>query len=492
MIYFKIGDTIIMAKKNEEFVQQITSRDVDFPQWYTDVVLKTNLVDYSLVRGCMVLRPYGYAIWELIQSELDRRFKETGHQNAYFPLLIPESLLKKEAEHVEGFAPEVLWVTEGGTEKLTERLAIRPTSETIICSMYSKWVQSYRDLPLLYNQWANVVRWEKTTRPFLRTAEFLWQEGHTIHATMEEAETETIKMLNVYREFCENVLAMPVTSGRKTENEKFAGAVDTYSIEALMHDGKALQAGTSHFLGQHFSKVYDIKFLDKDGKQKYAWQTSWGVTTRLIGGLIMVHGDDRGLKLPPAVAPKQVMIIPIAMFKPGVLDKANELFDEIKKAGIRVDIDDDDTQSPGYKFNECEMKGIPVRLEVGPRDIENKTVVLVRRDTFEKTVVPMENIAQTIKELLADIQKNMLAEATKARDEHTYPATNHEELMDALANKKGYIKAMWCGCTECEKELKAQTGATIRNMPFEQENLSDVCALCGKPAKHMVYIARAY
>lgn len=481
-----------MAKKNEEFVQQITSRDVDFPQWYTDVVLKTNLVDYSLVRGCMVLRPYGYAIWELIQSELDRRFKETGHQNAYFPLLIPESLLKKEAEHVEGFAPEVLWVTEGGTEKLTERLAIRPTSETIICSMYSKWVQSYRDLPLLYNQWANVVRWEKTTRPFLRTAEFLWQEGHTIHATMEEAETETIKMLNVYREFCENVLAMPVTSGRKTENEKFAGAVDTYSIEALMHDGKALQAGTSHFLGQHFSKVYDIKFLDKDGKQKYAWQTSWGVTTRLIGGLIMVHGDDRGLKLPPAVAPKQVMIIPIAMFKPGVLDKANELFDEIKKAGIRVDIDDDDTQSPGYKFNECEMKGIPVRLEVGPRDIENKTVVLVRRDTFEKTVVPMENIAQTIKELLADIQKNMLAEATKARDEHTYPATNHEELMDALANKKGYIKAMWCGCTECEKELKAQTGATIRNMPFEQENLSDVCALCGKPAKHMVYIARAY
>lgn len=481
-----------MAKKNEEFVQQITSRDVDFPQWYTDVVLKTNLVDYSLVRGCMVLRPYGYAIWELIQAALDKRIKETGHQNVYFPLLIPESLLKKEAEHVEGFAPEVLWVTEGGTEKLTERLAIRPTSETIICSMYSKWVQSYRDLPLLYNQWANVVRWEKTTRPFLRSAEFLWQEGHTIHATMEEAEAETIKMLNVYKELCENVLAMPVTSGRKTENEKFAGAVDTYSIEALMHDGKALQAGTSHFFGQHFSKAYDIKFLDKDGKQKYAWQTSWGVTTRLIGGLIMVHGDDRGLKLPPAVAPTQVMIIPIAMFKPGVLDKANELLTEIKKAGIRVDIDDDDSQSPGYKFNECEMKGIPVRLEVGPRDIENGTVVLVRRDTFEKITVPMENIAQTIKELLDDIQSNMLAEASKARDEHTYSAANHEELMDALANKKGYIKAMWCGCTECEKELKAQTGATIRNMPFEQEQLSDVCALCGKPAKHMVYIARAY
>lgn len=481
-----------MAKKNEEFVQQITCRDVDFPQWYTDVVLKADLVDYSPVRGCMVIKPYGYAIWELIQAELDRRFKETGHVNAYFPLLIPESLLKKEVEHVEGFSPEVLWVTEGGSEKLTERLAIRPTSETIICSMYSKWVQSYRDLPLLYNQWANVIRWEKTTRPFLRTAEFLWQEGHTIHATRDEAEEETIKMLNVYRDFCENILAMPVTCGRKTENEKFAGAEDTYSIEALMHDGKALQAGTSHFLGEHFSKVYDIKFLDKDGKQKYVWQTSWGVTTRLIGGLIMVHGDDRGLKLPPMVAPKQVMIIPIAAFKPGVLDKANELFEEIKKAGIRVELNDDDTQSPGYKFNDCEMRGIPVRLEVGPRDIENGTVVLVRRDTFEKITAPIENIAETIKKLLDDIQKNMLREATEARNEHTYPAHNHEELMDALENKKGYVKAMWCGCFECEKELKAQTGATIRNMPFEQENLSDTCALCGKPAKHMVYIARAY
>lgn len=481
-----------MAKKKEEFVQEITSRDTDFAQWYTDVVLKTNLVDYSPVRGCMVIKPYGYAIWELIQAQLDKRFKETGHVNAYFPLLIPESLLKKEVEHVEGFAPEVLWVTQGGTEQLTERLVIRPTSETIFCEMYSKWVQSYRDLPMLYNQWANVVRWEKTTRPFLRTAEFLWQEGHTIHATRDEAEEETIRMLNIYREFCEDYLAMPVVCGRKTENEKFAGAVDTYSIEALMHDGKALQAGTSHFFGQHFCQMFDVKFLDKDGKQKYPWQTSWGVTTRLIGGLIMVHGDDRGLKLPPRVAPKQVMIIPIAQFKPGVLDKANELFAQLKAAGIRVDIDDNEEKSPGFKFNDCEMNGIPIRLEVGPRDIENNTVILVRRDTFEKITVSMDGLADTVKELLDTIQHDMLESARQAREEKTHTAIDHDDLMNALNTKKGFIKAMWCGCTECEKELKAQTGATIRNMPFEQEHISDTCALCGKPAKHMVYIARAY
>lgn len=481
-----------MAKKKEEFVQEITGRDVDFAQWYTDVVLKTNLVDYSPVRGCMVIKPYGYAIWELIQAQLDKRFKETGHVNAYFPLLIPESLLKKEVEHVEGFAPEVLWVTQGGTEQLTERLVIRPTSETIFCEMYSKWVQSYRDLPMLYNQWANVVRWEKTTRPFLRTAEFLWQEGHTIHATRDEAEEETIRMLNIYREFCEDYLAMPVVCGRKTENEKFAGAVDTYSIEALMHDGKALQAGTSHFFGQHFCQMFDVKFLDKDGKQKYPWQTSWGVTTRLIGGLIMVHGDDRGLKLPPRVAPKQVMIIPIAQFKPGVLDKANELFAQLKAAGIRVDIDDNEEKSPGFKFNDCEMNGIPLRLEVGPRDIENNTVILVRRDTFEKITVSMDGLADTVKELLDTIQRDMLESARNAREEKTHTAIDHDDLINALNTKKGFIKAMWCGCTECEKELKAQTGATIRNMPFEQEHISDTCALCGKPAKYMVYIARAY
>lgn len=481
-----------MAKKKDEFVQEITSRDTDFAQWYTDVVLKTNLVDYSPVRGCMVIKPYGYAIWELIQAQLDKRFKETGHVNAYFPLLIPESLLKKEVEHVEGFAPEVLWVTQGGTEQLTERLVIRPTSETIFCEMYSKWVQSYRDLPMLYNQWANVVRWEKTTRPFLRTAEFLWQEGHTIHATRDEAEEETIRMLNIYREFCEDYLAMPVVCGRKTENEKFAGAVDTYSIEALMHDGKALQAGTSHFFGQHFCQMFDVKFLDKDGKQKYPWQTSWGVTTRLIGGLIMVHGDDRGLKLPPRIAPKQVMIIPVAQFKPGVLDKANEIFAQLKAAGIRVDIDDNEEKSPGFKFNDCEMNGIPLRLEVGPRDIENNSVILVRRDTFEKITVSMDGLADTVKELLDTIQHDMLEAARSAREEKTHTAVDHDDLINALNTKKGFIKAMWCGCTECEKELKAQTGATIRNMPFEQEHISDTCALCGKPAKHMVYIARAY
>ncbi len=481
-----------MAKNQNEFVEQITSRDVDFAQWYTDVILKTDMVDYSPVRGCMVIKPYGYAIWEAIQRELDQRFKETGHVNAYFPLLIPESLLQKEAEHVEGFAPEVLWVTQGGSEQLTERLVVRPTSETIFCAMYSKWVQSYRDLPLLYNQWANVVRWEKTTRPFLRTAEFLWQEGHTVHATKEEAEEETQRMLNVYREFCENVMAMPVVSGKKTENEKFAGALDTYSIEALMHDGKALQAGTSHFFGQHFSKAYDIKFLDKDGQQKYAWQTSWGVSTRLIGGLIMVHGDDRGLKLPPKIAPIQVRILPIAMFKPGVLEKAGELLQQLKIAGIRVDMDDNEATSPGFKFNECEMKGIPLRLEVGPRDIENHSVVLCRRDTLEKITVSMENLTETVIELLADIQKNMLEAALENREQNTSVAATHEELMDAVTNRKGYVKAMWCGCTECEKELKAQTGATIRNIPFEQEHLSDTCALCGKPAKHMVYIAKAY
>lgn len=479
-------------KKSDEFVQEITSRDVDFAQWYTDVVLKTNLVDYSPVRGCMVIKPYGYAIWELIQAQLDKMFKATGHVNAYFPLLIPESLLKKEVEHVEGFAPEVLWVTQGGSEQLTERLVVRPTSETIFCEMYSKWVQSYRDLPMLYNQWANVVRWEKTTRPFLRTAEFLWQEGHTIHATMEEAEEETLKMLNIYREFCEDWLAVPVVSGRKTENEKFAGAIDTYSIEALMHDGKALQAGTSHFFGQHFCKVFDVKFLDKDGKQKYPWQTSWGVTTRLIGALIMVHGDDRGLMLPPRVAPKQLMIIPIAQFKPGVLDKAYELLDEIKAAGVRAFIDDNDEKSPGFKFNDCEMNGIPLRLEVGPRDLENNQVILVRRDTLEKITVPMENIGQTVKDLLEQIQKDMLTAARNAREEKTHTAVDNADLMNALETKKGFIKAMWCGCPECEKKLKELTGATIRNMPFEQENLGETCALCGKPAKHMVYIARAY
>jgi len=480
-----------MAKRNEEFVTHLADRSEDFSQWYTDLVLKTDLADYSPVRGCMVIKPYGYGIWENIQHELDARFKATGHKNAYFPMFIPESLLNKEAEHVEGFAPEVLWVTKGGNEELAERLVVRPTSETIICSMYSKWVQSYRDLPLLYNQWCNVVRWEKTTRPFLRSAEFLWQEGHTIHATREEAEEETQRMLKVYAEFCENVLAMPVVSGVKTKNEKFAGAEDTYSIEALMQDGKALQAGTSHFLGQHFSKVFDIKFLDKDSQLKYCWQTSWGVSTRLIGGLIMVHADERGLVLPPKVAPEQVHIIPIAMHKGGVLEKATELYDALKAAGIRVVLNDDDSQSPGYKFNDCEMKGIPVRLELGPRDIESSKCVLVRRDTMEKIDVSLDNIAQTVLTLLDDIQSNMLKKALKHREEHTFVAKDRKEFDEAL-EKKGFVKAMWCGCPECEAKIKEETGATIRNIPFEQENVSDKCVYCGKEAKHMVYIARAY
>lgn len=369
-----------MAKKNEDFVTHIASRNEDFPQWYTDVVVKTDMVDYSEVKGCMVIKPYGYAVWELIQSELDARFKETGHVNAYFPLFIPENLLKKEAEHVEGFAPEVAWVTHGGSEELAERLCVRPTSETIICSMYSKWIQSYRDLPVLINQWANVVRWEKSTRPFLRTTEFLWQEGHTAHANAEEAEEETKRMLGVYCDFMENVLAIPIISGRKSEKEKFAGALATYTMEALMQDGKALQMGTSHNLGDHFAKAYDITYLSREGKLEYCHTTSWGTSTRMIGGVIMVHGDDRGLVLPPRVAPIQVVIIPIAAHKPGVLEKADELFRQLKEAGIRVKVDDSD-QSAGWKFNQWEMKGVPARIEIGPRDIENGVVTVVRRDT---------------------------------------------------------------------------------------------------------------
>lgn len=483
---------MFMGKKQQEFVTHITPREEDFSQWYTDVILKANLVDYAPVRGCMVIKPYGYGIWENIQKELDRRFKETGHENAYFPLLIPESLLKKEVEHVEGFAPEVAWVTHGGNEELGERLVVRPTSETIICAMYSKWVQSYRDLPLLYNQWCNVVRWEKTTRPFLRTAEFLWQEGHTAHATEEEAQEETMRMLEVYREFAQNVLAIPMVTGQKTEKEKFAGALRTYTMEALMQDGKALQAGTSHNLGQHFAKVFDIQYLDKDGQLKYVYQTSWGVSTRLIGGIIMVHGDERGLVLPPKVAPIQVVIVPIAIHKEGVLDKAGELYQRLKGAGIRVHLDDRDTQSPGWKFNEWELKGVPIRLEIGPKDIENNQVVLVRRDNFEKTFVPMDNLAETIKDMLDEVHNGMYQKALAMRDKHTHVAYNMEEFVDALENKKGFVKAMWCGNRECEDKVKEDTGATIRCIPFQQENLGDKCICCGGEAKHMVYFAKAY
>jgi prolyl-tRNA synthetase len=480
-----------MAKQND-FVTQITPREVDFSQWYTDVILKTDLVDYSPVKGCMVIKPYGYGIWENIQREMDSRFKATGHKNAYFPLFIPESLLRKEAEHVEGFAPEVAWVTHGGNEELTERLVVRPTSETIICSMYSKWVQSYRDLPLLYNQWCSVVRWEKSTRPFLRTSEFLWQEGHTVHATEEEAQEETLRMLGVYKEFAENVLAIPVVTGQKSEKEKFAGALRTYTMEALMQDGKALQAGTSHNLGQHFAKVFDIQYLDRDGQLKYVWQTSWGTSTRLIGGVIMVHGDERGLVLPPKVAPIQVVIVPIAFHKEGVLEKAGEVAEHLRVADVRVELDDRDTQSPGWKFNEWEMRGVPIRLEIGPKDIEKNQVVLVRRDNFEKSFVSMDNLVQTIKTMLDDVHKGLYDKALKMREEHTHVAHDMDEFDIGLNEKKGFVKAMWCGNRECEDGIKEATGATTRCIPFEQEHFGDHCFHCGREAQHMAYFAKAY
>lgn len=479
-----------MAKQKEEFVTHIASRTEDFPQWYTDIILKSDMVDYSEVKGCMVIKPYGYAVWELMQHELDTRFKATGHKNAYFPLFIPEHLLQKEKDHVEGFAPEVAWVTQGGEEKLAERLCVRPTSETIICSMYSKWIQSYRDLPLLYNQWANVVRWEKNTRPFLRTSEFLWQEGHTAHATAEEAQEETERMLEVYREFMENVLAIPVICGRKSEKEKFAGAEATYTLEAMMQDGKALQMGTSHNLGDHFAKAYDITYLSREGRHEYCFTTSWGVSTRMIGGLIMTHGDDRGLMFPPRIAPVQLIILPIAQHKPGVLDKAYELKKMLSDAGIRVELDDSD-QSAGWKFNQWEMKGVPVRLEIGPKDIENNQVVLVRRDTHEKLFVSIDGLADTLKQLFDTVQNDMYNRAKENRIAHTVVAKNMDELNAGVQN--GFVKAMWCGDRACEDKIKEMTGATTRCMPFDADDIgSDTCVCCGKKAKAMTYFAKSY
>ena len=479
-----------MAKQKEEFVTHIASRTEDFPQWYTDIILKSDMVDYSEVKGCMVIKPYGYAVWELMQHELDMRFKATGHKNAYFPLFIPEHLLQKEKDHVEGFAPEVAWVTQGGEEKLAERLCVRPTSETIICSMYSKWIQSYRDLPLLYNQWANVVRWEKNTRPFLRTSEFLWQEGHTAHATAEEAQEETERMLEVYREFMENVLAIPVICGRKSEKEKFAGAEATYTLEAMMQDGKALQMGTSHNLGDHFAKAYDITYLSRESRHEYCFTTSWGVSTRMIGGLIMTHGDDRGLMFPPRIAPVQLIILPIAQHKPGVLDKAYELKKMLSDAGIRVELDDSE-QSAGWKFNQWEMKGVPVRLEIGPKDIENNQVVLVRRDTHEKLFVSIDGLADTLKQLFDTVQNDMYNRAKENRVAHTVVAKNMDELNAGVQN--GFVKAMWCGDRACEDRIKEMTGATTRCMPFDADDIgSDTCVCCGKKAKAMTYFAKSY
>jgi prolyl-tRNA synthetase len=481
-----------MAKNEKDFVKEITPMEEDFSRWYTDVIMKNELVDYSPVKGFMVIRPYGYALWEKIQSYADEKFKATGHKNMYFPLLIPESLLNKEKEHVEGFAPEVAWVTHGGNQELGERLCVRPTSETIICHMYKKWLNSYRDLPYLYNQWCSVVRWEKATRPFLRTSEFLWQEGHTLHETYDEAQEETLRMLDIYRQVAEDLMAMPVVIGQKSEKEKFAGAFATYTMEALMHDGQALQAGTSHNLGQHFTKAFEIKFQGRTGKEEFPFHTSWGISTRLIGGLIMVHSDNRGLVLPPKIAPTQVVIIPIAQKKEGVLEKSNEIFDKIKAKGIRVQLDDDLGNSTGWKFNQYEMKGYPIRIELGPRDIENNQAVVVRRDKLEKEIISLDNIEETLNEMLDSMQKDMFEKAKAHRDAHTYVVKDYEQYKKDLPNKPGFAKMMWCGCRECEDKLKEETGATIRCIPFEKEDLGDKCHICGKEAKYMIYAARAY
>ena len=474
--------------KEKQFVKDVADMEVDFPQWYTDVILKTELVDYGPVKGTMVIRPYGYAIWENIQNELNKRFKKVGVKNAYFPLLIPESYLKKEAEHVEGFAPEVAVVTHAGGNKLQEPLVIRPTSETIICDMFAKWMESYRDLPIIINQWANVMRWEKTTRPFLRTSEFLWQEGHTVHATHEEAEAETQLMLSVYKEFAENALAIPVLTGKKTEKEKFAGAVATYGMEAMMLDGKSLQAGTSHYLGQNFAKSFNMKFLDKDGELKYGYSSSWGVSTRLIGALIMAHGDQRGLVIPPVVAPIQVVIVPVAMHKEGVLDKANELKQAFENAGIRVELDSRDA-SPGWKFNEWEMKGVPVRVEVGPRDIENGKMMVMRRDTLEKQEYALGDV-QAVLDLLDNVQTNMLEKSRKMRDSRIKEADSIEGILQAVETKN-FVKAPWCGCRECEDKIKEQTQASSRIISSDSAE-NKVCAVCGKKAEKVVVYARAY
>lgn len=479
-----------MAEK-KKMVEAITSRDEDFAKWYTDIVKKAELVDYSNVKGCMVIRPYGYAIWENIQADLDRRFKETGHENVYMPMFIPESLLQKEKDHVEGFAPECAWVTIGGQEKLTERLCVRPTSETLFCEHYKKIINTYRDLPKLYNQWCSVVRWEKTTRPFLRTSEFLWQEGHTMHETEEEAREETLRMLHVYESFYRETLAIPAVIGRKTEKEKFAGAEETYTIEPMMHNGVALQGGTSHYFGDGFAKSFGITYTGKDNKLHYPHQTSWGVSTRMIGAIIMVHGDDDGLVLPPKISPIQVAVIPVAQHKEGVLEKANELKAELAKK-FRVKLDDSD-HAPGWKFAEYEMKGVPVRVEIGPKDIEKNQCVVVRRDTREKAFVSLDELSTFVEKLMEDIHNAMYERALKNTQEKTFVAKSYDEFIDISKNHPGFIKAMWCGDSECEEKLKEVTGGVkSRCIPFEEEHLADTCVCCGKPAKHMVYWGKQY
>ena len=477
--------------KEKKLVEAITSMEEDFAQWYTDVVKKAELMDYSSVKGCMIFKPNGYAIWENIQKNLDAMFKETGVENVYMPMFIPESLLQKEKDHVEGFAPEVAWVTQGGLETLQERLAVRPTSETLFCELYSKIVQSHRDLPKVYNQWCSVVRWEKTTRPFLRSSEFLWQEGHTVHATAEEAEARTVQMLNVYADFCEKYLAIPMVKGRKTDKEKFAGAEATYTIEALMHDGKALQSGTSHNFGDGFARAFGIQYTDKENKLQYCHETSWGVSTRLIGAIIMVHGDDSGLVLPPRIAPTQVMVIPIQQQKDGVLDKAYDLKDALSK-DFRVKIDASD-KTPGWKFSEQEIQGIPARIEIGPKDIEKNQCVIVRRDTREKIVVSLDEVNEKLAEVLETMQDDMLERAKTFLAGHINDAHDYNEFKAIAETKPGFIRAMWCGDEACENKIKEDTTVTSRCMPFnDQEQISDVCVCCGKPAHKLVYWGKAY
>lgn len=480
-----------MSKNDNEFVKEITNIDEDFARWYTDIVIKAELADYTDTKGCIAIRPYGYAIWENIQKYADEKFKKAGVKNVYLPVLIPEGLLNKEKDHVEGFAPEVAWVTIGGQQKLEEKLCIRPTSETMFSTLFSRWLKSWRDLPIINNQWCNVLRWEKETRPFLRSREFLWQEGHTIHETKEEAQQRTLQMLDIYADLIENLLAIPVLKGRKTRKEQFAGAEATYTVETLMHDGRALQAGTSHYFGQNFTKPFDIKFLNREGKEEYAYQTSWGISTRLIGALIMAHGDDRGLKLPPKVAPIQAVIVPVAMHKEGVIQKAQELYSKLKEK-YRMEIDIRDNVTPGYKFNDWEMRGVPVRIEQGPRDIENHVCVVVRRDTAEKIVINIDEIETKLEEILEDIQTNMYQSCLKRKEEKTTVAHDMDEFIKNIDNKQGYVKTMWCGNVECENKIKELTGAHSRCIPFEQEQLGDICMCCAKPAKQMVVWGRQY
>ena len=477
--------------KKNEFVKEITNIDEDFARWYTDIVIKAELADYTDAKGCIAIKPYGYAIWENIQKYTDDKFKKVGVKNVYFPLLIPESLLQKEKDHVEGFAPEVAMVTEAGGEILEEKYCIRPTSETMFSNLYSKWLNSWRDLPMVYNQWCNVLRWEKETRPFLRSREFLWQEGHTIHETEKEAKERTYQMLEIYADVIENLLAIPVLKGEKTETEKFAGAEATYTVETLMHDGRALQAGTSHYFAQNFTKPFDIKFQNREGKEEYAYQTSWGISTRLIGAIIMAHGDNRGLKLPPKVAPIQAVVVPIAMHKEGVTERATKLYEELNKE-YRMELDDREQYSPGYKFNDWEMRGVPVRIELGPKDIENNKCIVVRRDNQEKIEVSLDDINDTLKNILDDIQNNMFNMCKENAIAKTTIAKDMQEFSDNLEKNQGYVKTMWCGSAECEDKIHDLTGAKSRCIPFEQEHISDTCVYCGKKASKMVYWGRQY